>query len=50
MIIIYIIIDKDTVPEEFFDDNLEADKEFCDISMTLLQQKGLEGINTLSVG
>ena len=37
------------VPDEFFDDAVEAEKEFCDISMSLMHKRGLEGINSIQV-
>lgn len=35
------------VPDEFFDEVVEAEKEFCDISMSLIHKRGLEGINSI---
>lgn len=35
------------VPDEFFDEIVEAEKEFCDISMSLIHKRGLEGINSI---
>jgi len=35
------------IPDEFFDDVVEAEKEFCDISMSLMHKRGLEGINSI---
>ncbi len=40
---------KKFVPDEFFDATVESEKEFCDVSMTLIKQRGLEGINSISV-
>jgi hypothetical protein len=37
------------VPDEFFDEVVEAEKEFCDISMSLIHKRGLEGINSIQV-
>lgn len=38
------------MPDEFFDEVVEAEKEFCDISMSLIHKRGLEGINSIKVG
>jgi hypothetical protein len=37
------------VPDEFFDDVVEAEKEFSDIAMSLMHKRGLEGINSIQV-
>lgn len=37
------------MPDEFFDEIVEAEKEFCDISMSLIHKRGLEGINSIHV-
>jgi hypothetical protein len=40
---------KEIVPDEFFDEKVESDKEFLDVAASLVNSSGLEALTTVKV-